>query len=171
MMRFFVFCMVGLSFGKTAAQNVNLKPSVLANGASFMNNTAIVLKGTVGQTIIGTTQLPTLRHSQGFWSAASSINRIVTSHQELLKIVQQVKLYPNPANTNVRLEYQLIKEMNASLEIKDVLGRTVRMYPQEKLKAGHVFRIIDVSTLAMGQYYLYIRSAEGILAMPVQVWR
>lgn len=154
-----------------AAQNVVIQPSVLANGGSSMSNAGLVLHGTIGQSIISTTQLATVQAHQGFWPVVRSKPKIVTSHREVLLLVRALKVYPNPAHTSLQLDFDTTKDMDVVLSIRDLLGRTQKQYVQGKLKQGHQSEILDVSDLAIGHYFLHLISAEGMLTIPVQVWR
>ncbi len=171
MIRYLILWTMSISTLPGFTQNVLLKPAVLANGASLMNNASITLKGTVGQAIIGNTQIVNLKAGQGFWPAVSSVSKVITSQQDLLLIVQQIKVYPNPASTTMKLEFQLSKDIEATITIKDILGRDIGQYFNGRLKPGHQLKTMDVSHLAIGQYYVIIRSSSGMLSMPVQVWR
>lgn len=65
--------------------------------------------------------------------------------------------YPNPASTNVRIEYSAGRTGVASLRLYDFLGNTLRVVP---LRAGSGTMDVDVSQLTPGLYF-YALDIEG----------
>jgi Secretion system C-terminal sorting domain len=65
--------------------------------------------------------------------------------------------YPNPASTNVRIEYSTGRAPVASLRLYDFLGNTLRVVP---LRTGSGTADVDVSQLSPGLYF-YALDIEG----------
>ncbi len=63
--------------------------------------------------------------------------------------------YPNPFNPSTAIRFNLTESARVSLEVVDMLGRTVMTLPDQRFEAGvgHTFNV-DGSTLASG-IYLY----------------
>ena len=61
------------------------------------------------------------------------------------------KLYPNPNNGNMTFEYSLSPTDNGQLEIVDMLGQSIKIYP---LQQGNDNKLqISESTLKNGVYF------------------
>lgn len=65
--------------------------------------------------------------------------------------------YPNPASTNVRIEYSTGRSTAAALRLYDFLGNTLRVVP---LRTGSGTADLDVSQLTPGLYF-YALDLEG----------
>ena len=68
-----------------------------------------------------------------------------------------LKLYPNPANTNVYIELGT-SQKNVTIEIFDMLGGLVRGYQYAELDK---YATIPVSDLQSGVYMVKVKSADG----------
>lgn len=71
------------------------------------------------------------------------------------KIINNVKVYPNPVNDQLNLTYVVNKDSNVTIKIMDVLGNEVTTLFSEALQAGpqtHSFNI--TSKLTSGFYFV-----------------
>ncbi|HTA62385.1 MAG TPA: T9SS type A sorting domain-containing protein [Bacteroidia bacterium] len=68
-----------------------------------------------------------------------------------------VKLYPNPANSNVYIEFTETQK-NVTIEVFDILGNLVRGF---QYNDANKYSIIPVADLQAGIYILKIKSTEG----------
>ncbi|HXU26669.1 MAG TPA: T9SS type A sorting domain-containing protein [Bacteroidia bacterium] len=68
-----------------------------------------------------------------------------------------LNLYPNPANTNVYVEFTAAQK-NVTIEVFDMLGNLVQGLQYNELGK---YAIVPVSTLQSGVYMVKIQSAEG----------
>ncbi|MFN0200920.1 MAG: SdrD B-like domain-containing protein, partial [Bacteroidia bacterium] len=71
-----------------------------------------------------------------------------------------VNLYPNPAKTNLFVDYQLFKASAADLKIVNAVGQVV--YQRESLPktTDMAQQVIDVSKFASGIYYLHLSTED-----------
>ena len=72
--------------------------------------------------------------------------------------------YPNPFNRSTRIDYQIPRESNVSLEIFDALGRKVRTLLDEHKNAGKYTIEFNSRDLTSGTYFCRI-NAEGFSVM------
>lgn len=70
----------------------------------------------------------------------------------------EMKLYPNPANTVLNFRLNTEVETSQTLSIIDMYGRTVRT---QQLKAGQFSGTLDVSALPSGTYLLRMKHTDG----------
>ncbi len=73
-----------------------------------------------------------------------------------------VSLSPNPASSEMRMDYVLGKESSVQIDVFDVAGRRVLAEPAITEDAGPHFQAIDTHALAAGVYFLRLRSSEGM---------
>jgi hypothetical protein len=87
-----------------------------------------------------------------------------TGVQELVSIINQLSIYPNPFNDNivVKINTSAGDISNWNLEVIDELGRTV--YTRLSLQYGND---IDLSDLPGGVYFLMVMNKEGKAVMPI----
>ncbi|MEO8760832.1 MAG: T9SS type A sorting domain-containing protein [Bacteroidia bacterium] len=69
-----------------------------------------------------------------------------------------LKLYPNPANTNVYVEFTT-SQKNVTIEVYDMLGKLVRGFQYNELDK---YAIIPVADLQSGLYMVKTTTAEGL---------
>ncbi len=68
-----------------------------------------------------------------------------------------VKLYPNPANSNMYVEFADMQK-NVTIEVFDMLGKLVKGF---QYNDGNKYAVIPVADLQTGIYILKIKSTEG----------
>ena len=79
-----------------------------------------------------------------------------------LNSAHEAALYPNPATAILNIPSSL---QALDFELRDILGRTV-LRSSEKNP-----RLVDVSSLASGNYWAFIHTAGGIITAPVAIAR
>jgi hypothetical protein len=73
-----------------------------------------------------------------------------------------LNIYPNPANTDFRVDFTLDQESDVQIRIIDLTGKVILGLPVEKLAAGPVSKLLNVSEIAAGNYILQISINEQI---------
>lgn len=69
-----------------------------------------------------------------------------------------ISAYPNPASTNITIEFEMQGGEEMELEIKNVLGQSI--YFQKSFLSGKQKQEVDISSLSSGFYLLELRSGE-----------
>jgi len=64
----------------------------------------------------------------------------------------QTRLYPNPFQETLNIEYILDRPGNVSIELTDMIGRSAGAYYQGNISAGSYNLMIDTSTFPSGMY-------------------
>jgi len=82
------------------------------------------------------------------------------SHRQLTGPLRLYPNYPDPFNASTQIRYYLPEEMDARLEVYDILGRRVRLLLNERQSAGQHSIICNSSAFASGIYF-YQLTAEG----------
>ena len=79
------------------------------------------------------------------------IYNILHFHKELHLRSNELRIYPNPANNELRIINHELRE-NIDIQIFDIVGKLVLSHPS----ALSPETIIDISHLAKGMYFLKI---------------
>lgn len=80
-----------------------------------------------------------------------------------------LSIYPNPANENINVSMNLNTDENMSVQLVDVLGRTVALLPEEHYSSGYHHLMIPVNDHAPGVYYLQFNSGTSHLTKKVVI--
>ena len=62
------------------------------------------------------------------------------------------RLFPNPFKEQLTLEYTVEHTGDVTVELVDMMGRRVAVYPQGRLQAGHYTLTLDTSDYPVGMY-------------------
>jgi len=75
-------------------------------------------------------------------------------------------LYPNPAKDNFRVDYQLEKSSNITLQVLDIFGNELISIDKGFLRNGEYYENIDVSNIISGSYFLRISTGKNQQIIP-----
>jgi hypothetical protein len=100
-------------------------------------------------------------------SAASSVNNPAVAGRNLS--ISQV--YPNPVNTNARIDYSLANAGDVMIEIYSVDGSRVMTLDEGRRSAGTYSVTFDASNLINGTYTLVLRSGDATTSQVLTVVR
>lgn len=76
------------------------------------------------------------------------------------KVLNNVKVYPNPVEDQLNLTYQVSKEANVTIKIMDVLGNEVVTLLSQRQSAGEKISSFDISSRLTSGFY-FIRFIVG----------
>jgi cytoskeletal protein RodZ len=77
-----------------------------------------------------------------------------------LKVLSNVKIFPNPVADNLNLSYHVTKDSNVTIKIMDVLGNEIQTLLSQKLSAGEQMNSFPISSSFNSGYY-FIRLIVG----------
>ena len=87
-----------------------------------------------------------------FWTQPGSISLKNSSNDSLIFI----NIYPNPVENIFSVEFELNKETDISLELKDIFGNLILSFPN-KIFVGSYRKQVNLSNFAAGTYILKIK--------------
>ncbi|WP_411274073.1 T9SS type A sorting domain-containing protein [Daejeonella sp.] len=86
------------------------------------------------------------------------------------KVLNNVKVYPNPVSDQLNLSYSINKDSNVTIKIMDVLGNEVTTLLTERLSAGDQANSFDIaSRLTSGFYFIRVSVAGEIITKRISV--
>jgi hypothetical protein len=107
-----------------------------------------------GLVVIGT-------HAHGIFSANfTSVNDIVTVHEQAPHFMMQTTVYPNPASDEVNIKFELPATSDMEILLLDEMGRLVRVISKGKRLKGEYTEQVQVAGLSAGLYYVSLRAGE-----------
>ena len=140
-----------------SAQSTIIPVSVISQGATKASAGTMVLAGTVGQTVIGFSQNPTLYNYQGFWNSISRYIIFISDVKEEVFNSSSSKLlglknYPNPIVDNSTFEFNVSAANFVSLKLFNSLGKEVKSLVDGFREPGLIKVSISANELGSGQY-------------------
>ncbi len=76
------------------------------------------------------------------------------------KLTNDFRFYPNPADKNLNIEFELAAEAEVSIKVLDITGREVLKLASETLSNGNHTQSISVESLPAGTYFVEL-SIDG----------
>lgn len=77
-----------------------------------------------------------------------------------VKVLSNVKVYPNPVEDNLNLSYVVNKDSNVTIKIMDVLGNEISTLLSRRLPAGEQVNSFPIASSLNSGYY-FIRLTVG----------
>lgn len=86
------------------------------------------------------------------------------------KVLNNVKVYPNPVSDQLNLSYSIAKDSNVTIKIMDVLGNEVTTLLTERLSAGEQVNSFNISSrLNSGFYFIRVSVSGEIITKRISV--
>ncbi len=82
---------------------------------------------------------------------ATGAGKVASLNDEVLELLPNIKLYPNPASNVINVEYSLEENEVASVTISDVTGRVIKT---AQLKPKTNVSTLDVTEIPTGVYFI-----------------
>jgi PKD repeat protein len=86
-----------------------------------------------------------------------------------IPLVSGIQVFPNPATDRITVEFDLSDTKDIELELKDVLGRTIKTNPKGNFQAGHHSVELPLNDIAKGIYFVSIKSNAQTLTKKIIV--
>ena len=86
---------------------------------------------------------------------------LATGITENIKADLQLNVFPNPANNETYLNYNLSKASDISIDIYNLLGAKIKTIVSERQSAGNHKTEINLENLRSGVYFVKLNTIEG----------
>lgn len=147
-------CLLMFSGVSTFAQSAK---SVVASGSISATHGDVVLMGTIGQSAIGVAQTSMSIAAIGFWTPVALKAASLPSQSTAGTAHIHLSSRPNPVLKSTTLSFSVPGTNNVSLILYNALGQPVQTIINEKLDAGPVSRLVELSGLPSGSYTALLR--------------
>ena len=161
------------SIVSTVPAQQRLHRSVVGNGAVASEGAGALVRGTVGQPLIGSSRIAQMACFSGFWYRAE--HAVVDVEPDVAAPPGNFILagpYPNPAVDRVHVVISLPAGTVFHIALFDELGR--RMLARSETMTSENRRSLDIAMpagLPPGHYRLVVRWKGGIRGLPLTIFR
>lgn len=99
--------------------------------------------------------------SLGSYNSGYFLQSIQLGRREEISAEVNLQAFPNPATSEVTIQYALKSASRVQLVITDALGKEVMKINQDKQPSGNNTQKLDVSKLPKGVYFVQLKPEEG----------
>ena len=140
-----------------------IEKSVFGSGIVKISNENYIIKGTIGQVLIGETESENSTMISGFWYSVMYVTDVSDETVTPWKF-ELSQNYPNPFNPVTTIKYELAEEVPVRLKIYNLLGEEIETLINEPQAAGSHNIEWDGSNFSSGLYLYTIRCGENFKA-------
>lgn len=94
---------------------------------------------------------------------------VATGINDVMNPVSEVTTYPNPATDQITVQYALRSASDVKIEVKNLIGQTVKAVDAGNQTAGSYSKQIDVKSLNDGLYLLNVKAGKENYATKIVV--
>lgn len=103
-------------------------------------------------------------------SASSGAVTAKTVQQQDVKVLSNVKVYPNPVDEELNLSYFINKDSNVTIKIMDVLGNEIATLLSQRIPAGEQTNTFSIaSRLSSGFYFIRLIAGNETVIKRVSI--
>lgn len=157
-------CLAGFAFGQRIERNV------IATSGDYFIAKGVELSWTLGEVMDENYSNRSASLSQGFeqgWGFFKVLEEDFTDVDMIDTTVINnelwVKIYPNPTDRYINIDYSLAWEQGSFVEIIDLFGRSILTQNLTEIET----KKLDVSALTAGIYILQIKNANTIKSFKI----
>ena len=138
----------------------NLTPNIIsaAGGVSSGKSSDILLEWTLGESSVGTATTFNRLYTVGFHQPVLVSRSIVQQNESGESNLSQVRVYPNPVENTLRVQFHFTKYDNVKIILSDLLGRALL---EKTVNGKSMITEIPVYHLVSGVYQLLISDLNG----------
>jgi len=137
--------------------------SVICNGGEKQSNTAYVIAGTMGQTIIGKCENTIHQAQAGFWQMYNQDVLLDVEDEDILPIEYKLEQnYPNPFNPLTTIRYGIPERTNVLIKVYDILGSEVITLLNQEADAGWYNLEFNAARYSSGIYICRMQAGKYI---------
>ena len=149
-------------YGSAASPGFDVPQGVLGGGGDQLASAHFGVRGTVGQSGVGTSGSVSYGGNIGYWYLPATTVTAVDDGPDLPRDYSLDQNYPNPFNPATTIRFALPKPSHVTLTIYDVDGRLVTTLVDKQMPPGVHKAIFDASSLSSGVYFYRIET-EGFV--------
>ena len=151
-MKHYIFLLTIFLFALSA--NAQVKQEVIASAGGYNVNGGLSISWTLGETIIPTfkSQDGTLVLTHGFQQQL-----IITTVEEKLDVLVNIKVYPNPASDVVNIQFEAAVDEQIILTVLDSSGKLVK---RDLIEVALTEKQVNLQDLPAGIYYLRLTKGK-----------
>ncbi|MEZ4798469.1 MAG: T9SS type A sorting domain-containing protein, partial [Flavobacteriales bacterium] len=90
--------------------------------------------------------------------------RVMSVEENSLNQASELNIYPNPASTEARIDFNLAEAGNVAYEVRDINGKLIKFDNVGKYNVGNNTFTVDVNAIATGSYFMSVVSGGKVIA-------
>ena len=135
----------------------------ITTAINFYNDTLYL--GIANDTLNGVFTNRILKYVAGNYVDTCSINYTGINESQINN--ESLNIYPNPATNHIAIEFDLAETKNTSIEIKNVLGQTIKTISNKVFSKGTNKIEIDVSEFSNGIYFVELLGDNKVIGKKI----
>ena len=150
-----ILLIAGMVSGASLYGQTTQTSSVIGAGATEASGDGLIVRGTVGEGVIGLTTASAIRSGQGFWytlgnESSSSVRETQVASGGASN--NDLQCYPNPVSSVAHFQLTVSEGNHATLRLYDRLGRVRTTLVDGQREAGKIVVEMTVDELDAGHY-------------------
>jgi len=158
MKRISLFILVVICAAATAYGQTQLRYNVVGSGGDEATSPNYGMRGTVGQTGIGTTTSPSYDGYVGYWYLRGATATGASDEPATPQDFSIDQNRPNPFNPTTTIQFSVPTRSQVTLKIYDVSGSLVKTLVDGSVPPGVHREVWDASGVASGVYFYRIEA-------------
>ncbi|MFZ4797782.1 MAG: PKD domain-containing protein [Bacteroidia bacterium] len=91
---------------------------------------------------------------------SKTITVLATDVKDVNKAMNQIAVYPNPANENVTVLFDLLNANNVQIDLLDITGKTIRATDSMRFSSGMNEISLNTADITQGIYFVKVSTTE-----------
>lgn len=92
-------------------------------------------------------------HGAGIWKSGSVVTSVEPKFSEIKELKTEIKMFPNPATSNVQVEYSIVNPEQVQMRIYSITGNVMKTITPTTVKGENTIDI-PVNDLPSGSYFI-----------------
>ena len=137
--------------------------SVLSSGGGQQSNSAYIINGSLGQTIIGKCENAINQAQAGFWQMYYQNVIVNVTDDDILPVEFKLEQnYPNPFNPSTIIKFGIPERSSVLIKIYDVLGSEVKTLLNQEMDKGWYELLFNAAGYSSGIYIFRMQAGNYI---------
>ena len=135
--RQYIIVIITFIFANAYADSYLLRRSTLISGGGCSSSQNFILKGAIGQSVIGKAQSAGYVEQGGFYSYFMIPLVGIDEQKEVIPMTFNLSQnFPNPMSTETTIKFAIAKTCHVSIRVYDMAGRVVKNLVYDEKKPG-----------------------------------
>lgn len=138
-----------------------------------MGMPTIIIAAGAGHTLLGSPYVgfTTSDTTQMAANIRNFLNSQATGVTENIGMISELNVFPNPATSEIKMQFNLNENSNIVIDVLDITGRLVMNFLTEKTQAGTIIKTFNTAALAQGNYIVRIKTNDSVVNHKLSIVR
>jgi len=117
----------------------------------------------------GKNQVRPISAPNGFWNFVFNTPDAINENTKMNSSIKLGDIYPNPASAITCIPVETTKEVVATIELFDIVGKKIRTIYEGKIQSGNKNFFINAAALSKGIYFIKLSTIESSVSQKLVV--